>query len=190
MILPKHLWLLLRVWTQRTWLLGSGARSLAKSETAGKISEPESRKTIAKRRVFSLALLAISTVGKASWQVKVETDCEFLEGRSLSFVCLAPAKRSAQRTVDTPWMLICLLSLCPTLGRFLPVSLICRLLSLHWTLIHLSLLWESGQDPLRIRLQGTFQKCHTKPVLVLFSWEEKLVKILLLEKKSKSNVAL
>lgn len=96
-------------------------------------------------------------------------NCEFLEGRSLSFVCLAPAKRSAQRTVDTPWMLICILSLCPTLGRFLPVSLICRLLSLHWTLIHQSLLWESGQDPLRIRLQVTFQKCHTTPVLVLFS---------------------
>ena len=83
-------------------LSGSGARALGESETAGKISEPESKKTIAKRCVFPLALLAISTVGKASWQVKVETDCEFLEGRSLSFVCLAPAKRSAQRTVDTP----------------------------------------------------------------------------------------
>ena len=45
-------------------LLSSGARALGKSETAGKISEPESRKTIAKPCVFPLALLAVLQWGR------------------------------------------------------------------------------------------------------------------------------
>lgn len=35
----------------------------------------------AKPCLFPLTLLAVSTVGMASWQVRVEVDCEFLEGR-------------------------------------------------------------------------------------------------------------